>query len=135
MRQTQVTEAMVKIQALHASLADLEDPAVELVLGRQCADVAKLSHLLRAAGPWIPQSSLQAHDSMQQAYVERVLAADLDAHSKMQMSIGVSDGGLGFRRATDVSGQPRGVAPLRHPVVRCNAGEWRRHRRLGRSLR
>ena len=93
MRQTQVTAAMMKIQALHASLVDLEDPAVELVLGRQCADVAKLSHLLRAAGPWIPQSSLQVHDSMQQAYVERVLAADLDAHSKMQMSIGVSDGG------------------------------------------
>ncbi len=74
-----------------------------MVLGRQCADVSKLSHLLRAAGAWLDTGSLQTHDIMQQDYVERVLAADLDAHSRAQLAIGVADGGMGFRRATDVA--------------------------------
>ena len=99
----QVESVLGKIKKLHDCLAHVDDPGVEMVLGRQCADVSKLAHLLRSQGPSISRVHLDAHDSMQRAYVERVVAAELDTHASVQMTLGVADSGLGFRRATDVA--------------------------------
>ena len=48
-----------KIGHLHDALATTDDTATELILLRQCADVCKIVHLLRAAGPQIEIGSLK----------------------------------------------------------------------------
>ena len=40
-----------EVRELHEKLHNLEDPAVELVLTRQCAEVGKVMHLMRAVAP------------------------------------------------------------------------------------
>ena len=50
------------VAAGRESLAGIADSATELVLTRRCADVGKVTHLLRAHGPAIQQQALQRFD-------------------------------------------------------------------------
>ena len=47
-----------EVEALHTNLAQVEDAATEIVLVRVCADVCKVTHLLRAGGIGIATESL-----------------------------------------------------------------------------
>jgi hypothetical protein len=42
------------VEKLHRSITKLDDPAIELLLVRQCAEVSRVTHLLRAIGPTLP---------------------------------------------------------------------------------
>ena len=48
-----------KVASAHDALQLLEDAPAELVLLRRCADVCKVTHLLRAAGPQVARAEQQ----------------------------------------------------------------------------
>lgn len=98
-----------KVSALHEDLALVGDTACELILLRTCADVCKVVHLLRTAGPSIDVSALKAYDILLDKSLNRCLGGHLDEFSMLQASLGCSEGGLGMRRAT-ASAAPAFVA-------------------------
>ena len=85
----------------HRSL--LDDAPSELVLLRRCADVCKVTHLLRACGPQVAEDALGEYDAVLRATLERTLGGDIPEAAALQATAAVSDGGLGMRRATDVA--------------------------------
>ena len=74
-----------------------------LVFMRKCADVCKIVHLLRAAGPFIETALLDVYDSVLSSSLSRCLGGDLDDLSVMQARLGVTQGELGLRRARDLA--------------------------------
>ena len=66
---------------------------------RSCADIYKVAHLLRAAGPTIDGGALDGYDAMLERSLSRCLGGALDNLSLDQASLGVTEGGLGLRRA------------------------------------
>jgi len=91
------------LRELHAALAEVNDPAAELTLGRACADVARCVHLLRAAGHHVSEDALADHDAALAAALGRTLGGELPQRSLDQAALGVAHGGLGFRRAADLA--------------------------------
>ena len=89
------------LRGLHAALEPLADPAVELTLGRACADLCKMVHLLRIHGDVLYAHGTHEHDDIQRDFVARVLGGDLPPEAARQAEMGVRDGGLGYRRADD----------------------------------
>ena len=94
------TEAVRKV---HAAISLLDDAPSELVLMRRCADVCKVTHLLRACGPQVAEDALGEYDAVLRATLERTLGGDIPDAAALQATAAVSDGGLGMRRATDVA--------------------------------
>ena len=92
-----------KLQELHASLSEINDPAVELTVGRACADVSRCVHVLRTAGNQLSTDALLEHDEALDAYMSKVVGGDLPALAFEQAALGVAQGGLGFRRAKGVA--------------------------------
>jgi hypothetical protein len=88
---------------LRGSLAEVADPATELTLGRLCADVSRVTHLLRASGASVSEAAAGQHDAALSDFVARTLGGDLPQHSLAQAAVGVTQGGLGFRRAVDLA--------------------------------
>ena len=86
---------------LHQAIEQLGDPATELTLGRSCADIARVSHLLRTAGDIIAGGAVGEHDLQQQRFIERVLGSELGQAALAQAALGLHAGGLGFRNAAD----------------------------------
>ena len=70
-----------ELQALHAALGEVDDPATELTLGRACADVARCVHLLRAAGHHVGEDALAEHDRAFETFLGRTLGGDLPQRS------------------------------------------------------
>ncbi len=99
-RNAQFTECLSKLEKLHGTLSSLDDPQVEMILGRACGDVSRVTHLLRTNGGFLDNSVVSKHDDVQRCFLENILAVDLDANSVQQAAAGVSDGGLGFRMAS-----------------------------------
>ena len=81
------------------AIHSIGDVATELVLTRRCADVCKVTHLLRASGPSIAAEALTSYDAQLKHSLEAVLGSPLDDESFLQASAGVQEGGLGFRQA------------------------------------
>lgn len=98
-----------KLRLLHDALEPLADPAIELTLGRACADLCKTVHLLRIHGDILHERGVHEHDDIQRDYVARVLGGDLQPEASRMAEMGVRDGGLGYRRADDHA-QPAFVA-------------------------
>ena len=96
----QLHEAMAKMEAVHGALGLLEDAGVELTLARNCADVCRLVHQLRARGPDVPVAALQAADATLNTMLGDIVGSPVPAHCMQQASLGVKAGGLGLRRAT-----------------------------------
>ena len=92
-------EKTIKVGQVHAALRELERPAAELLLGRCCADVAKISHLLRTVGDIVPEEVTAAFDQQQRAFVEETLGGHVSEEAMMQATLGVAAGGLGLRSA------------------------------------
>ena len=74
----QFQQAIRSVADLHDALSQVEDTACELILLRKCADVCKIVHLLRAAGPRIQRSSLDHYDAMLERSLLRCLGGGLD---------------------------------------------------------
>ena len=91
------------LRELHSKLAEVNDPATELTLGRACADVSRVTHLLRASGQLFSAGALEEHDDVIDAFVARSLGGDLPQPACDQAALGVAQGGLGFRRAADLA--------------------------------
>ena len=89
----QTLEDAAKVQD---AIATSEHAATELVLTRRCADVCKVTHLLRVAGPVISPASLQRFDGSVQSSLQRILGGSLDQDMLLQSSVGVHEGGLGL---------------------------------------
>ncbi len=97
--ENQFAEKVTEAAELHAAISTLDDPALELVLTRASADVGRIVHLLRAAGPSNP-AALESFDDLVRAAVGRIVHAEVGDDSAEQASWGVKSGGLGLRRAT-----------------------------------
>jgi hypothetical protein len=109
-----------EVAALHKRLRGLDDPAVELLLIRECAEVNRVNHLLRAVGPVLPSTpaagssdptdgmlapglestALQDFDAVMRNAVASVTRCEITADAAEQASWGVKAGGLGLRPAT-----------------------------------
>ncbi|CAK0854119.1 unnamed protein product, partial [Prorocentrum cordatum] len=79
-----VREMTHEVGQLHAALRELERPAAELVLGRCCADVAKISHFLRTVGDVVPDEVTAAFDLQQRAFVEEALSGHVSEEKSAQ---------------------------------------------------
>jgi hypothetical protein len=118
-----------EVAALHKQLANLDDPAIELILIRECADVSRITHLLRAIGPLLPQSDtlpnpigrtqcpgfdvepLERFDTVMRESVAQIVRCEVTDEAAQQASWGVKAGGLGLRPASTVA-LPAHVASL-----------------------
>ena len=66
--QTFFGEKLRKLSTLHDSIAEIGDPAVELALGRCCADVSRVTHLLRSSGDFLKGNAAEEHDKLQKRF-------------------------------------------------------------------
>ena len=69
------------LRDLHGNLAQVDDPAVELTLGRACADVARVIHLLRAGGDGVSEGLLEEYDAALGSFVDHTLGGDMPQHA------------------------------------------------------
>jgi len=113
----QLAEKIDEAAALHEAIAELEDPALELVLTRATAEVSKIVYLLRAVGPGddrfdaLIHAPLAAFDQLMRNAVGRIVRTDPGDDATEQATWGVRAGGLGLRKATAVA-WPANVASL-----------------------
>ena len=98
-----------KVAEVHAALELLEDAPTELVLLRRCADVCKVTHLLRAAGLRVADDKQQRFDDLVGRTLRRTRGGGVDAAAQDKAATAVADGGLGLRRAHDLA-EPAFVA-------------------------
>ena len=62
-------DAVAKLEALHIAIEGIGDPAAELTLGRNCADISRVNHLLRTSGDRLAAESARDHDDLQRAFM------------------------------------------------------------------
>ena len=96
----QFCERIAKHRELHSALAEVNEPATELTLGRACADVCRSVHLF-AHG--VSEDALKEHDEELNSFVCRALGGDVRAGPLDQAALSVSQGWLGFRRAVGLA--------------------------------
>ena len=99
----QLEENARRTQRLHDRVGLINDPAVELVLTRRCANLCKVTHMLRAGGDVVEDNHLRGFDTHLRGSLGRILAGLLDDRPWARATAGVKDGGLGFRQATAVA--------------------------------
>lgn len=120
---TQFDDRTKTVAAIHELIGGIADPAIELVLVRQCAEVNRVTYLLRALGPELarapgvpvfpalPAELLAKYDRVMDGAVANVVGGEVDGDALEQASWGVRTGGLGLRRATAIA-LPAHVASL-----------------------
>ena len=101
--EAQFTDAVVAATQVQSAVRLLEDTACELVLTRRCADVCKVTHLLRTSGDRLSRAALEKFDTSVRTALDHIVAAPLPDTSYLQATLGVKEGGLGLRRAVDLS--------------------------------
>ena len=92
-----------KTTALHESIDDIQDPAIELLLKRSCADVARAVYTLRVNGDRIAAEDLKAFDAFQQLSASKTLGGGLPDFAWTQASCSMSNGGLALKSAVHVA--------------------------------
>ena len=85
-----------------SALELLDDAPAELALLRMSANVCRVVHLLRAAGPEIPPEALAAFDDQQSLALGSLLGGSLPQMCEERAACGARDGGLGLRRAEEI---------------------------------
>ena len=98
-REAQFIEKVGALTELHGALAALGDALVEMVLGWKCADVSRVSYLMRLGGPSLSEHVVSQHDAEQQRFLGDVLGGGIHDLAFTQAAAGVRDGGLGFLHA------------------------------------
>ena len=114
---------------LHEKIRSIDDPALELLLTRECADAGKVMHLLRAVGPsagdrvGLTAGGLEQMDTVMGLAVGGVMRAEPTVEAGQQAGWGVRYGGLGLRPGTLIA-LPARVASLveARPMVEWMAG-------------
>ena len=101
-REAQFIEKVGALTELHGALATLGDAPVEMVLGRKCADVSRVSYLMRLGGSSLSEHVVSQHDAEQQRFLGDVLGGGIHDLAFTQAAAGVRDGGLGFRSAAQM---------------------------------
>ena len=86
-----------------AKLSEMNDVPCEMVTLQSCLGVCKITHLLRTAGHLISKPALDAHYDQLRVSLESLLGCQIPAHSMDQVACGTRIGGLGFRRARDLT--------------------------------
>ena len=84
-------------------LQDLDDAAAELTLLRKSTSVCRVTHLLRAAGIYLPPEALRRRDEDVASELQRVLGSALPSHSVQQATLPTCQAGLGLARAQDIA--------------------------------
>ena len=102
-RSGQFEELVQSITKLHENISSIGDVGTEIVITRRCADVCKITHLLRACGPNISVCSLDAFDRQLNLSVDNILGSPIGLYGQQQTSLGVSNSGLRFRRTKNVA--------------------------------
>ena len=72
------------MEQVRGGIATLEDPAAELVLTRKCADVAKVSYVLRCSGDRLDEGLLKEFDEGLRIAVENTLGGAVKDDSWLQ---------------------------------------------------
>ena len=72
------------LRLLRDSLEPFADPAVELTLGRACADISRIVHSLRNHGDILHDRCAHEHDDLQRGFIARVLGGDLSPEALRQ---------------------------------------------------
>ena len=80
-RDAQFADHVLALGALHESLGSLSDASLELVLGRLCADVARVSYLMRLGGASLSEQVVGLHDTQQRRYLGNVLGGSSDSNA------------------------------------------------------
>jgi len=99
----QFGEVCEKVAAVHQRLTEVEDGPAELTLLRSCASVCKVTHLLRAAGIYLPQSDLNGFDRTVSEALQRVLGCELPGPCLEQSAQPTCQGGLGLARSSQLA--------------------------------
>ena len=99
----QFRSAAVATSAACDALELLEDAPAELALLRMSTNACRVVHLLRAAGPEIPEAALIDFDERQGLALASVLGGPLTPVGLERASCGAGDGGLGLRRTAETS--------------------------------
>ena len=99
----QFAEVTVKAAELQTRLHELEDSPSEFTLLKNCASVCKVVHLMRAAGPYISKSTLEAFDRTVVDNIALMLGQQLDEEAKLQIGLPTNQGGLGLYRAESMA--------------------------------
>ncbi len=101
-RDAQFKQKIDKLSSLHAAIGQLEDPQIELSLGRISSGVSRVVHLLRTNGRFLSPDVVAEQDNHQSRFLSHVLAGDLSEAALNQAAAGVQHGGLGMRRASQL---------------------------------
>ena len=75
--EVQLEGTVRKMDSIYGALNLVEDCGVELSLARQCADVYRPVHLLRARGPALSGCSLHAADDSIAAMLQQILGCSI----------------------------------------------------------
>ena len=78
---SQFEEVAADVTTLHDNLAHVEDVATEITLVRACADVCKVSYILRARGNEVAVPALEKYDKLLQSTLERALGGPIGSAS------------------------------------------------------
>ena len=76
-----------KVEELHKAIEEISDPAVELVLKKECADVAKVTNLLRTSGDRL-ENEAPGWDAAARASLSRSLIGEVAGHAWTQATSG-----------------------------------------------
>ena len=98
----QFRAATATVGAACAALQGINDAAVELALLRMSANVCRVAHMFRAAGPDIPLAELDAVDDAVDGALSICLGGPVRGLALHRASLSAKDGGLGLRRAREV---------------------------------
>ena len=100
--QEQFRTATTHITEVCEALREVQDPRVELALLRVSANVCRVVHLLRAAGPDLEASLLGDFDSCQREALGSLLGGPLSDRVWDQAAGSSGQGGLGLRSAREL---------------------------------
>ena len=98
----QLRSATTRVDEARRAILGIGDAPAELSLLRMSANVCRIVHLLRAAGPDLGTDALQAFDDAQDECLGALLGGPLPSLCAEKAACGASDGGLGLRRARDL---------------------------------
>ena len=122
----QFRAACGKVAATREAISSIGDAATELVLTRMCADVCKVTHLLRAHGVDIRDEALGDFDGGVATALATTLAGPLHDEALEQATLGVKNAGLGVRTAAHTLAPAVLASRFRaRPLVRHLFGQMR----------
>ena len=98
----QLRAATAHIDSIQKAILGIADAPAELALLRTSANVCRIVHLLRAAGPDLDVDALHVFDDAQDDTLGSLLGGALPSSCAERAACGVGEGGLGLRRARDL---------------------------------